>query len=67
MEIWEHGVVRERRRRRLEGEGLPFEELPRESFVGAQSLSEAIRTDRQRAASREKGPCHAGPASFSVD
>jgi hypothetical protein len=40
-------VLRNRRRRRLEAEGLRFEELPREAFVGAQSLSEAIRMGRK--------------------
>jgi hypothetical protein len=49
----EHGktlaeVVRERRRRRLEAAGLPFEDRPRESSAGAPSLSEAIRMGRQR-------------------
>jgi hypothetical protein len=48
----EHGqtpaeVVRERRRRRLETKGLPFEDPPQEAFAGAQSLSEAIRMGRK--------------------
>jgi hypothetical protein len=40
-------MLRERRRRRLEAAGLPFEELPQEAFAGAQSLSEAIRMGRK--------------------
>jgi hypothetical protein len=48
MEIWEHGVVRERRRRRLEAAGLPFEDRPQQSFAGTLSLSEAIRMGRLR-------------------
>ena len=51
----EHGqtlaeVIRERRRRRLEAAGLPFEDRPRETFAGALSLAGAIRLGRKRAA-----------------
>jgi hypothetical protein len=42
-------VVRQRRRRRLKAEGLPFDDRSRETFAGAQSLSEAIRMGRRRA------------------
>jgi hypothetical protein len=41
-------VVRERRRRRLEAAGLPFDDRPRKSFVGTQTLAEAIRMGRRR-------------------
>jgi hypothetical protein len=42
-------VIRERRRRRLEEAGLPYEERPREFFAGARSRSEIMRYARQRA------------------
>jgi hypothetical protein len=48
-------VVRERRRRRLDTAGLPFDEglplddRPREIFAGTQTLVEAIRIGRRRA------------------
>jgi hypothetical protein len=52
-------VIRARRRRRLEVAGLPYEEPPREIFVGARSRSEIMRLARQRrrdrAASAEIG------------
>ncbi len=41
-------VVRARRKRRLEAAGLPFEEPPRESFVGIHSRAEVVRLNRQR-------------------
>ena len=53
-------VLRERRRRRLEAAGLPFEDLPLETFAGAQTLAEAIRMGRRRAL--ESG-CLAGRGS----
>jgi hypothetical protein len=49
-------VIRERRRRRLEAAGLPFDDRPLEILSGAQSLSEAIRMGRGRASgSRRTG------------
>jgi hypothetical protein len=42
-------VIRERRRRRLEAVGLPFEDRPRESFASDLSVAEAIRMGRRLA------------------
>ena len=42
-------VIRERRRRRLEESGLPYEEPPPEIVAGARSRGEIIRLARQRA------------------
>jgi hypothetical protein len=40
-------IIRERRRRRLEEAGRPFEVRPRESFAGTRSRGEIIRLSRQ--------------------
>lgn len=42
-------VLRARIRRWCEASGEPFEELPPESFAGAQTLGEILRLGRQRA------------------
>lgn len=47
-------VVRARRRRRLEAQGLPFEDRPRESFAGALSIAEIIRMGRRRPRESER-------------
>jgi hypothetical protein len=49
MEIWERGVVRERRRRRLETAGLPFDNGPRVASSAIGRSAEAIRMRRSPA------------------
>jgi hypothetical protein len=54
-------VIRERRRRRLEEAGLPYEDRPPEIFAGARSNGEIVRLSRLWL--RERGAPYGGRTS----